>query len=125
MKFVLAPDSYKGSLTAIQACDAMEEGIRRVMPDAVIIKVPMADGGEGTVQSLVDAMNGRIYQATVKNPLGEPVRARYGILQDQETAMIDRPMSLEDAMTNAKQLLTDMTERVIRLKFSSLTRTIY
>jgi hypothetical protein len=103
----------------------MEEGIRRVMPDAVIIKVPMADGGEGTVQSLVDAMNGRIYQATVKNPLGEPVRARYGILQDQETAMIDRPMSLEDAMTNAKQLLTDMTERVIRLKFSSLTRTIY
>ncbi|SEB71337.1 glycerate kinase [Paenibacillus sp. GP183] len=89
MKFVLAPDSYKGSLTAIEACDAMEEGIRRVIPHAAIIKVPMADGGEGTVRSLVDAMNGHLVQATVKNPLGEPVLARYGILQDQETAVIE------------------------------------
>jgi glycerate kinase len=89
VKFVLAPDSYKGSLTAIQACDAMEEGIRRVISDAEIVKVPMADGGEGTVQSLVDAMNGHMVEAKVSNPLGEPVWAKYGILQDQETAVIE------------------------------------
>jgi glycerate kinase len=53
VKIVLAPDSYKG-LTAKQACDAMEEGIRRIVPTAEIVKVPMADGGEGTVQSLIE-----------------------------------------------------------------------
>lgn len=89
MKIVLAPDSYKGSLTATEACRAMEEGIRRVLPDAEIVRVPMADGGEGTVQSLVDAMNGRICSATVHNPLGELIEAKYGILQDEATAVIE------------------------------------
>ena len=89
MKFVLAPDSYKGSLTAKQACDAMEIGIRRVIPQAEIIKVPMADGGEGTVQSVVDAMNGRIVRCEVMNPIGETVTAQYGILGDNQTAVIE------------------------------------
>ncbi len=89
MKIVLAPDSYKGSLTAKEACTAMAEGIRRVMPDAEIIQVPMADGGEGTVRSLVDATGGRIYEATVTNPLGDQVCASYGILGDNETAVIE------------------------------------
>lgn len=89
MKIVLAPDSYKGSMTAKEACDAMEEGIRRVLPDAEIIHHPMADGGEGTVQSLVDATGGTIYEATVKNPLGEPVQAIYGVLGDGQTAVIE------------------------------------
>ncbi|UOF92613.1 glycerate kinase [Fodinisporobacter ferrooxydans] len=89
MKIVLAPDSYKGSLTAKQACDAMEAGIRKVFPDADVIKVPMADGGEGTVQSLVDALNGQLHTETVANPLGEPVQATYGILGDGKTAVIE------------------------------------
>lgn len=82
MKIVLAPDSFKGSLTAREACDMLETGIRRVFPDAEIIKVPMADGGEGTVQSLLDALGGRIVSCEATGPLGQKVDARYGILAD-------------------------------------------
>ena len=89
MKIVLAPDSFKGSLTAAEVCAAMEEGIRRFLPDAEIVSVPMADGGEGTVQSLVDATGGAFVTVTVSGPLGEPVAARYGILGDEETAVIE------------------------------------
>ena len=60
LKVVVAPDSFKGSLTAAEACDAIEKGLLKVFPDADIIKVPMADGGEGTVRSLVDATGGKV-----------------------------------------------------------------
>jgi glycerate kinase len=89
MKFVLAPDSFKESMTAKEVADAMERGIRKVMPDAECIKVPMADGGEGTTQSLVDATNGRIYKVKVMGPLGDTVEAELGILGDKETAIIE------------------------------------
>nr|WP_017554875.1 glycerate kinase [Heyndrickxia coagulans] len=87
--FVLAPDSFKESMTAKEVCTAMEAGIKKVIPDAVCIQVPMADGGEGTVQSLVDATGGKIYHETVTGPLGNPVTAHYGILGDGETAAIE------------------------------------
>ena len=87
--FVLAPDSFKGSLTARQVCDAMERGIRKVFPNAECIKVPMADGGEGTIQSLVDATAGQIYTLEVTGPLGVPVLAQYGILGNGDTAVIE------------------------------------
>ncbi|MDU7471735.1 MAG: glycerate kinase [Paenibacillus macerans] len=87
--FVLAPDSFKESMTAKEVCAAMEKGLRKVYPHADYIHVPMADGGEGTVQSLVDASGGRIYTKVVTGPLGEPVTARYGILGDGETAAIE------------------------------------
>ncbi len=67
----------------------MEAGIKKAIPDAVCIQVPMADGGEGTVQSLVDATGGTIYQQTVTGPLRHPVTACYGILGDGETAVIE------------------------------------
>ena len=89
MKIVLAPDSYKGSLTAKQACEAMEKGIRKVLPDAEIVKIPMADGGEGTVQSLVDATSGTFHTVEVTGPLGQKVKAAYGILGDKETAVLE------------------------------------
>jgi glycerate kinase len=89
MKIVLAPDSYKGSLTAKKACDAMSAGIKRVLPRAEIIQIPMADGGEGTVQSLIDATGGQLYTTTVKNPLNNNVIAKYGILGDGETAVLE------------------------------------
>ena len=73
MKIVIAPDSFKGSLTARQAADAIERGVRRVTPDVDIIPIPMADGGEGTVRALVDATGGRLILARVTGPLGEPV----------------------------------------------------
>ncbi|MED4956683.1 glycerate kinase, partial [Paenibacillus macerans] len=87
--FVLAPDSFKESMTAKEVCAAMEKGLRKVYPHADYIHVPMADGGEGTVQSLVDASGGRIYTKVVTGPLGEPVTAQYGILGDGETAAIE------------------------------------
>ena len=89
MKFVLAPDSFKESLTAQEVADAMEIGIKKVFPNAECVKVPMADGGEGTVQSLVDGTDGKIYEVAVTGPLGKIVNARYGILGDNETAVIE------------------------------------
>lgn len=89
MKIVLAPDSFKGSLTSLQAATAFEKGIRRVLPKAHCIKIPMADGGEGTVQALVDATGGKIIRKKVTGPIGESVTARYGLLADGETAIIE------------------------------------
>lgn len=89
MKIVIAPDSFKGSLTALQAAEAMEVGLRRVFPDAEIEKIPMADGGEGTVQSLVDATNGEILTAGVLGALGAAIDAQYGVLGDGVTAVIE------------------------------------
>lgn len=87
--FVLAPDSFKESMTAKEVCIAMEKGLRKVYPDANYVHVPMADGGEGTVQSLVDASGGRIFEKEVMGPLGQPVTAKYGILGDGTTAAIE------------------------------------
>ena len=89
MKIVIAPDSFKGSLTALQVAEAMEIGLRRVFPDAAIEKVPMADGGEGTVQSLVDATSGEILTTQVLDPLGNRIDAQYGVLGDGITAVIE------------------------------------
>lgn len=88
-KIVIAPDSFKGNLTSLQVANALEEGIRRVLPRVNCIKVPMADGGEGTVQSLVDAVGGKFVRKQVCGPMGKPVRARYGMLADGETAVIE------------------------------------
>lgn len=89
MKFVIAPDSFKGSLTAKEAANAMATGIRRVFPDADYRLVPMADGGEGTVQALVDATGGQIIHVTVHDPFDQPTVAGYGLLGDGKTAVIE------------------------------------
>ena len=65
MKFILAPDSFKESMTAKEACISMENGIRKVFNDATCIHVPMADGGEGTVDALIESTNGNIYEVEV------------------------------------------------------------
>lgn len=87
--FLLAPDSFKESMTAKEVCEAMEIGIKRAFPDATCIHVPMADGGEGTVQSLVDATGGTMITKEVTGPLGQPVIAQYGILGDGKTGVIE------------------------------------
>ncbi|WP_037286534.1 glycerate kinase [Saccharibacillus sacchari] len=87
--FLLAPDSFKESMTAKEVCIAMEKGLSRVYPDARFIHVPMADGGEGTVQSLVDASGGSLHTKQVTGPLGLPVTASFGLLGDGETAAIE------------------------------------
>ncbi len=89
MKIVIAPDSFKGSLTAQEAVQAIRTGILRALPEAECIGVPMADGGEGTVRSLVDATGGRVVRVSVTDPLGHPTNAEYGILGDGRTAVIE------------------------------------
>lgn len=89
MKIVIAMDSFKGSLTALTASRAFETGLRSALPEAEIISIPMADGGEGTVQALVDATGGKIIREWVTGPLGDPVEAFYGILGDERTAVIE------------------------------------
>lgn len=89
MKVLIAPDSFKGSLTAREAAEAIAEGVRDALPDAEIVQVPMADGGEGTVQSLIDATGGIPVTKQVTGPLGAPVDATYGMLGDGRTAVIE------------------------------------
>ncbi len=89
MKIVVTPDSFKGSLTAIEVSVAIEQGIREVFPEAEVIKIPMADGGEGTVQCLVNATGGKILEEKVIGPLGDEVLAFYGILGDRKTAIVE------------------------------------
>ncbi|HIF51754.1 MAG TPA: glycerate kinase [Thiotrichaceae bacterium] len=89
MKIILAPDSFKENLTSLQVAAALEKGIKRVLPKALCVKVPMADGGEGTVQSLVDATGGKFVRKNVTGPAGKKVSARYGMLADGVTAVIE------------------------------------
>ena len=89
MKIVIAPDSFKESLTALEVAEAIEAGLKKVLPDAEYVKVPMADGGEGTVQSLVDATEGRLISAEVCAPLGNKVKAEFGLSGDGRTAIIE------------------------------------
>lgn len=89
MKIVIAPDSYKESLSALEVAQAVEAGFRQVFPDADYVLVPVADGGEGTVDAMVAATGGRKETVTVSGPLGEPVEAFYGLTGDGDTAVIE------------------------------------
>ena len=89
MKIVIAPDFFKESLSASEVADAIEAGFKQVFPDACYVKLPMADGGEGTVRALVDATSGRIVPVTVTGPLGHPVAGFFGLLGDGQTAVIE------------------------------------
>ena len=92
--FVLAPDSFKESMTAEQACLAMQRGIEKVIPDAKIIHVPMADGGEGTVDALVSARNGRKVAIEVSGPFTQQkVQAYFGLIENDQTAVIEMALA--------------------------------
>ena len=89
MKIVIAPQGFKGNLTALQVARAIDNGIKRVVPSATTTIKPMADGGEGTVQALVDATGGEIIVTEVTDPLRGRVKAHWGILSDKLTAVIE------------------------------------
>jgi glycerate kinase len=89
VKIVVAPDSYKGSLSAVAVADAIARGAAAVFPGAQIARVPVADGGEGTVEALVVATGGHVEERTVRGPLGEPVRARWGVLGGAGGAVVE------------------------------------
>jgi len=89
MKIILAPDSFKGSLSSAALCEHMSAGVRRVYPDADIVRIPIADGGEGTLDSMLTACGGSRYRLQVTGPAGKPVMAQYGVLNDDVTAVIE------------------------------------
>ena len=89
MKVVIAPQSFKGSISALDAAKAMEEGVLRVVPDAETVIAPVADGGDGTLETLVEATGGEIRSTTVTGPIGKTVTAEWGALGDGRTAVIE------------------------------------
>ncbi len=89
MKVIVAPDKFKGSLSAPEAARAIARGVARAAPLAEVVLVPMADGGEGTVEALVEATDGHYREAIVSGPLGDPVSARFGLLGDGRTAVVE------------------------------------
>jgi glycerate kinase len=89
MKVLVAPNAFKGTLTAPQAAAAIARGVHDVFPDAEVVEVPVADGGDGTVEALVTARRGEYRTATVEGPLGDRVEARYGLIDSGRTAVVE------------------------------------
>ncbi|HHT42750.1 MAG TPA: glycerate kinase [Firmicutes bacterium] len=88
-QIVIAPDSFKGSLGSTEAAKAMARGVQRVLPEAELTLLPLSDGGEGLVESLVVASGGRLLEYEVTGPLGTPVQAQLGLMGDGQTAVIE------------------------------------
>src|SRR5204863_2946591 len=85
----VAPNAFKGSLSAREASICIHDGIKALLPEATIIELPLADGGDGTLDVIADALKARLVEATVLNPLGEPVRAAYAIAEATRTGIIE------------------------------------
>lgn len=99
-KVVVASDSFKGCLTSMQIAEGVEAGIRKCCPDCQVVKLAVADGGEGTVDALLETMGGRRVSAEVSDPLGRPCMAEYAILNDEVTAVME--MSSASGLTLLK-----------------------
>jgi glycerate 2-kinase len=124
MRIVLAPDSFKESMTASQAVDAMRSGVSSVLPDADVVGVPMADGGEGTVDAAVDALHGRHVEVDVSDALGRMVTARYGYVPLRQLAVIEMAAAagLELIPRDQRDILRTSTFGVGELIASALDR---
>ena len=104
MRILVAPQEFKGSLTAPQAAEAIAAGLRRSLPDAEVTLLPLADGGPGTVDALVEATAGQLFEADVQDPLGRPVRARWGALGERRDDTV-RTAVIEMAAASGLSLL--------------------
>lgn len=124
MKIVLAPDSFKESMTATEAVAAMRAGVHAVIPDAECVGVPMADGGEGTVDAVVDALHGQHIEAEVSDPLGRTITARYGYIPLRQLAVIEMAAAsgLEQIPPDQRDVLRASTFGVGQLISSALDR---
>ena len=118
MKIVLAPNAYKGSLTAVRAAQVMAVAVRRVFPAAQIVELPVADGGDGTLETLVSATGGDYVSIRVRGPLGNEINSRYGLLPDN-TAVIEMAEAsglrlISDDQRNPMQTTTYGTGQLIK-----------
>ena len=89
MKIVIAPDSFKESLSASEVANAIEAGFSGVFPNSEVLKLPVADGGEGTTEALISSTQGRYFSTQVMGPMGEVVNASWGMLGNSKTAVIE------------------------------------
>ena len=90
MKFVLAPDSFKGTMSSLQVCAIMKKALREQYPDSEVVQLPIADGGEGSIDCFLEAVGGVKKYVTVSGPFGEPMKGYYGILNGgKKTAIIE------------------------------------
>ena len=101
LKIVVAPNAFKGTLTAPQAAAAIARGVRQVFPDAEVVEVPVADGGDGTVEALVTALHGERRSVRVEGPLGDPVEAAYGLVDSGRTGVVELALSSGLALVDA------------------------
>lgn len=102
LKILVAIDSFKGSMTSLEAGNSAMEGIKRSIPDTEVTVLPVADGGEGTVQALTMGMGGALHTVTVKNPIGEDICALYGVIN--KTAVIEIASACGIALISGDQL---------------------
>jgi len=111
MRIVCAPDSFKESMTAVEASAAMALGIHRVLPTAECVLLPMADGGEGTCRTLVAALGGELRVTTVHDALGRPIAAEFGLVPETGTAMIEvaSACGLEQLLPHQREALRTTT----------------
>ena len=89
MKIIIAPQSFKGSVSAMEAAQAIARGVLAAQPDAETVLVPVADGGDGTLNALVDSTKGEVFRSIVTGPLGQPVEAMWGVMGDGQTTVIE------------------------------------
>ena len=102
-KVVIAPDSFKGSMTAMEAASCIEDGLKRSLRGVSCRKLPMADGGEGTVQAIVDATGGSFVKRTVSDPLGRPIKATFGLSGDGKTVVMEMAAASGLALLKPKE----------------------
>ena len=93
MKVVIAPQSFKGGLSGVEATIAIEQGVLDVYPGAETVRMPVADGGDGTLEALVRGTGGEYFANSVTGPLAEPVSAQWGVMGDTQTAVIEMARS--------------------------------
>ncbi|MCW5951315.1 MAG: glycerate kinase [Propionibacteriaceae bacterium] len=124
MRIIVAPDSFKESMSAVEAGAALEAGIRRVWPEADVTCLPMSDGGEGLVRVLTPALGGGLIEATVADCLGRPCRATYGWVPDQGLAVVEvaEAVGLQQVPVSERDPLRASTEGVGELLRAALDR---
>ena len=93
MKIVIAPQGFKAGISGLAAAEAIARGVAAVDPDAETVLAPVADGGDGTLNALVDATGGQVFTSTITGPLGQPLEARWGVMGDGSTAVIEMALA--------------------------------
>lgn len=107
MKVIVVPDSFKGSMSSKQVCLHIENGIKRVLPECEVIKIPVADGGEGTVDAMLEAKGGKRIEVSVLNPLGQEIESFFGVYEDR--AIIEMAAASGLTLIEKSQLNPDIT----------------